>query len=526
MLHFARNTRQILRAPLETPPLDDITTFAAWSVGRKLDSAYVGNCIQVRRSSDDTTANIGFDAQNVLDEIALLAFVGAGNGFIRTLYDQSGNGRDLVQTTNASQPRIVSSGVVDKMRGRPAAYFSNGPYMACASVAYAGTGWSMMCAVKHGATVQGWDAVWGWSSAQSQTEGAGFKIPIAGQDFLANDPIFYGDGWLTGREPRIIGTGSYLTDPYPVVWDGSLSASVTTLRRNGVGVTQRVAEVGTPDTETRSLTLGTNGTGGQFPWHGHIGEVILFNSEQDATLGDLRAGTMTFWRAQDPDAPVRGIEGLTGAYVNAGSGLNIEGTQPWTAIYSWYSTENTDSFGLIFCNVHATLRGYEVFHTSGGGVGVRVINTPITNWIDCGALVGGLNYSVCDGSPHVIMVSYDGSRTAAGVKIYIDGTLATTSVTTDNLNATSLVGGVDMLIGNQGELEDSFFMVGQLYRFDLAFVERDAAFAAAHATDATFPEADADSELHYEFAERTGTTTADDSANNFDGTLSTASLWI
>jgi len=37
---------------------------------RKLRSAYSGNCIEVRRSSDNTTQNIGFVA-NVLDEVSL-----------------------------------------------------------------------------------------------------------------------------------------------------------------------------------------------------------------------------------------------------------------------------------------------------------------------------------------------------------------------------------------------------------------------------------------------------------------------
>lgn len=78
---------------------------------RKLSSTYSGNCIRVRRSSDNTEQNIGFVA-NVLDTASLLTFCGAGNGFVTTWYDQSGNAYNLTQTTAASQPQIVSSGVV------------------------------------------------------------------------------------------------------------------------------------------------------------------------------------------------------------------------------------------------------------------------------------------------------------------------------------------------------------------------------------------------------------------------------
>jgi hypothetical protein len=90
---------------------------------RKLRPAYAGNCMQVRRSSDNTLQNIGFDADGNLDETALLAFVGAGSGFVRTWYDQSGNTRNLLQTTNGNQPRIVNAGVVDKVNGRPCLVF-------------------------------------------------------------------------------------------------------------------------------------------------------------------------------------------------------------------------------------------------------------------------------------------------------------------------------------------------------------------------------------------------------------------
>lgn len=78
---------------------------------RKLKTSYVGNCIEVRRSSDNATQNIGFSG-NVLDSASLLAFVGGSNGFVKTWYDQSGNAENAVQATNANQPIIVSGGTI------------------------------------------------------------------------------------------------------------------------------------------------------------------------------------------------------------------------------------------------------------------------------------------------------------------------------------------------------------------------------------------------------------------------------
>ena len=83
---------------------------AAYSL-RKLRTAYTGNCIQVRRSSDNTAQNFGF-VNNVLDTASLLTFVGAGDGFVTTWYDQSGNANNLTQATVLNQPQIVSSGSV------------------------------------------------------------------------------------------------------------------------------------------------------------------------------------------------------------------------------------------------------------------------------------------------------------------------------------------------------------------------------------------------------------------------------
>jgi hypothetical protein len=95
---------------------------AAYSL-RKLRELYFGAAIRVRRSSDNTEADIGFNVNDELDTIALLAFCGAGNGFVKTWYDQSGNSYDATQITDASQPQIVSSGSVILDNSKPTILF-------------------------------------------------------------------------------------------------------------------------------------------------------------------------------------------------------------------------------------------------------------------------------------------------------------------------------------------------------------------------------------------------------------------
>ena len=59
---------------------------AAYSL-RKLSSSYTGNCIRVRRSSDNTTQDIGFNGDD-LDTAAIATFCGSGNGFVQIIFDQ------------------------------------------------------------------------------------------------------------------------------------------------------------------------------------------------------------------------------------------------------------------------------------------------------------------------------------------------------------------------------------------------------------------------------------------------------
>lgn len=108
-------------SPVPSTILLDLYSGAAVAYSlRKLKSSYAGSAIRVRRSSDNTEQNIGFDANGNLDTSSMLSFVGAGNGFVTTWYDQSGNNKNAIQTTASAQPQIVSSGALITLGGRPA----------------------------------------------------------------------------------------------------------------------------------------------------------------------------------------------------------------------------------------------------------------------------------------------------------------------------------------------------------------------------------------------------------------------
>lgn len=96
-------------------PLDTVTSAVlAFSIKRKLSTAYTGKLIRVRESGGDTEDDFGADANGDLDTAALESFCGANNGFITKVYEQSGHASavDYTQTTAANQPQIVASGAV------------------------------------------------------------------------------------------------------------------------------------------------------------------------------------------------------------------------------------------------------------------------------------------------------------------------------------------------------------------------------------------------------------------------------
>jgi hypothetical protein len=98
---------------------------------RKLKAAYAGNAIQVRRSYDNTTRDIGFTSTGLLDEATLISFVtNSGtltgtsvNGFVSIWYDQSGNGNNVSNTTLSQQPKIMTNGTIVRWNGAPTVMF-------------------------------------------------------------------------------------------------------------------------------------------------------------------------------------------------------------------------------------------------------------------------------------------------------------------------------------------------------------------------------------------------------------------
>jgi hypothetical protein len=111
--------------------LDTYTGAAAAFSVRRLLSGYTGACMRVRRDSDDTEQDIGFDSNGDLDTAAIATFVGSGNnGYVTKWYGQessggTGSGNDAENSTQADQPQIYNGSAVITNNGVSALQFDN-----------------------------------------------------------------------------------------------------------------------------------------------------------------------------------------------------------------------------------------------------------------------------------------------------------------------------------------------------------------------------------------------------------------
>jgi hypothetical protein len=85
---------------------------------RKLDKDYTGNVLTIRNDNGDTL-NVGFSG-DYIDTVAIKNHCGTGAGDscrVRRWYDQSGNARNLAQSTVSRQPLIMVNGVLMRSNG-------------------------------------------------------------------------------------------------------------------------------------------------------------------------------------------------------------------------------------------------------------------------------------------------------------------------------------------------------------------------------------------------------------------------
>ena len=270
--------------PLARPLLLDSVPGAAAAYSlRQLSNAYTGPVVTVRRSSDDAEAD--FTAAEVADG-TLAAFCGAGDGFVRRWWDQSGNARHASQSTAGSQPQIVGSGVVLTEDGKPALLFDGaGDELATGSFA-TGLAASVFAVVKANYWhVSGtYDCIFshGYTAATAFTKGVVLYLPPSSLgDWYPGDFVAFGSGYDAGNGPRAIGpiaNGSDLRSASVI-----LSASASTVHINGGALTLSSSSTGVIASVTAPVLIGSSVLGVVANMlAGKLSELLYYDTDQSA----------------------------------------------------------------------------------------------------------------------------------------------------------------------------------------------------------------------------------------------------
>ena len=245
--------------------------------------------------------------------------------------------------------------------------------------------------------------------------------------------------------------------------------------------------------------------------NGAVGNLTLTGVTQGAH------GTVTLNQGTAPAVQI-----LQGQEINAGAVLAYEWNQPWTVMADINVASNPSVAAIIFTNVNASpYPGYELWIDSQGYLRVRIISNIYTeNYIDVRSSV-----VVTGGEWQNVAVTYDGSGSASGVKIYVDGVLDTATTTLVNNLSGSIVSQGPLIVGNQAGYESQFALNGSLADFSISDVARSASYIAQNASFSSAPPVDAATVLAYSFSAGSGTEVQDLSADSYNATLSSSAMW-
>ena len=181
---------------------------------------------------------------------------------------------------------------------------------------------------------------------------------------------------------------------------------------------------------------------------------------------DFTVTGVTTFVAETIDGKAFSFDGAT-HIVTDDAPFDFDKADPFS-IATWFKTSTTGVNEFIFGKTSGA-KGYQMLLFNDDEIRLRISNS-VGNRI----LMSTVGADVRDGNWHHIALTYDGSSSASGVTIYIDGAQATTTTINDTLSS-SILHNNKLVVGNQQESATSYF-TGQMdnvqvYGFELTDVQ-------------------------------------------------------
>jgi hypothetical protein len=183
------------------------------------------------------------------------------------------------------------------------------------------------------------------------------------------------------------------------------------------------------------------------------------------------ATSYNVWVESDPDGPEVGAWGAKGMttdplyarlqHPNA-TDFDFDSDEPWSVELN-FLCQHSSGTGILWGKYDPDLtRGYFVAVTASRGLFVAVRNTTTSDDLSVTAAAGTLPLNEL----RQILVTYDGSRTPAGLKIYRNGEAVSTSTSSNTLTGTTLNSVPLVLMRRLGNVDGVQGVLGQVRTWD------------------------------------------------------------
>ena len=281
----------------QTPLLDSHpSNCAAYSL-RLLSSSYTGDCLQIRRESNNDTLDVGF-VNGYLDEASIISFSTGTNSRVVKWYDQSSNSRDAIQIVANNQPLIYNS--------TTGLYLLNGK----SSILWDGVvGTGLKYSSLQGSNKYSVSSVLSTKNVgqytklfsvgpDAQTQGVWFTLNTGGTilEWVNNDTGFAGNGYNNPTGPSVISDSRIMIDAIDTqsLLTSVLSSSNASMYKDGTEISYRVQRTGNCFTSSGDLIIG-NSPNNVNAIYSKMQELIIWHSDEDSSMTEIHNNTNSYF---------------------------------------------------------------------------------------------------------------------------------------------------------------------------------------------------------------------------------------